>query len=85
MFLRVYPENQPSFESEAQKLIPRIEVHKLQPGIFIPVKYMPQSHDVAIANIEMLKVAAPVEEETGLTVILKDTGADKIRVVKVLR
>lgn len=46
---------------------------------------MPQSHDVAIANIEMLKVAAPVKEETGLTVILKDTGADKIRVVKVLR
>ncbi len=85
LILEVYPQNQPSFRSEAQKLISRIEIHKVRPGIFLRVKYDPMSHDVAIVNITALDMATPNEEQTGFTVILKNAGTNKVKVVQVVR
>ncbi len=40
---------------------------------------------VAVAAGPAAAAAAPVEEQTEFTVVLKDTGAEKIKVIKVVR
>jgi hypothetical protein len=47
--LEVYPAGRPPFRAEAEKLISILDIPRLQPGKVVPVKYDPNSNEVALA------------------------------------
>jgi hypothetical protein len=47
--LEVYPAGRPPFRADAEKLISILDIPRLQPGKVVPVKYDPNSNEVAPA------------------------------------
>ncbi len=52
LLLEVRPENEPAFQAEAERLIPRLQVPEIQPGVMLRVKYDPSSRDVALLDAD---------------------------------
>ena len=50
--LEVHPQDGLPFETEAEQLISRLQVPMIQPGMTVPVKYDPDSLDVALVEEE---------------------------------
>jgi hypothetical protein len=48
--LQVQPSDRSAFQAETEKLVPRLQVPRFQPGSFVAVKYHPDSLAVAILD-----------------------------------
>lgn len=52
MQLEVRPDDRPPFQAETERLISRLDIPKFQEGTVIPVKYDPESKEVAVLDDE---------------------------------
>lgn len=48
--LNVTPSGHPAFEAQVEQIVSRLEASRLQPGTVVPVKYLPNSREVAIVE-----------------------------------
>ncbi|MBN2387709.1 MAG: hypothetical protein JXB85_11880 [Anaerolineales bacterium] len=58
LLLEVRPTDQPAFQAEAERLISRLQLHLVQPGAIVQVKYDPGRRSVALVE----------EDDSGLPV-----------------
>lgn len=52
LLLEVHPQNEPPFQAETERIIPRLQIPEIQPGVMLEVKYDPASKDVALIDAE---------------------------------
>jgi hypothetical protein len=50
LLLEVTPASQPAFQAETERLIPRLQIPQIQPGMSVQVKFDPASHEVALLD-----------------------------------
>ena len=50
LLLQVQPPDQPTFQAETERLVPRLRIPQVQPGAVVQVKYDPASRDVALLD-----------------------------------
>jgi hypothetical protein len=50
MQLEVHPPDEPVFQAETERLIPRLQIPQIQPGSVVHVKYDPQTRAVALVS-----------------------------------
>jgi hypothetical protein len=50
MTLEVRPPNQPSFQAETERMISTLQIIDVRPGMVVPVKYNPETLEVALAE-----------------------------------
>lgn len=50
LLLEVTPASQPAFQAETERLISRLQIPQIQPGMSVQVKFDPTSHEVALMD-----------------------------------